>query len=97
MRRLALAATCALLASPALAQTPLGTSFTYQGRLVESGTPPNGSYDFRFVLYDAASGGNQVGPVVTREDVFVSTGLFTVGVDFGAVFTSQRRFLGKRS
>ena len=62
MRRLALAATCALLASPALAQTPLGTSFTYQGRLVESGTPPNGSYDFRFVLYDAASGGNQVGP-----------------------------------
>jgi hypothetical protein len=30
---------------------------------------------------------------VTREDVFVATGLFTVGVDFGAVFGGQRRFL----
>jgi hypothetical protein len=94
MRRLALAATCvAWLASPALAQTPLGTSFTYQGRLVEAGSPANGTYDFRFVLYDAPAGGNQVGPVVTRDDVFVSTGLFTVGVDFGAVFGGQRRFL----
>jgi hypothetical protein len=94
MRRLALAATSvAFLASTALAQTPLGTSFTYQGRLVESGSPANGTYDFRFILYDAPAGGNQVGPIVTRDDVSVSTGLFTVGVDFGAVFGSQRRFL----
>jgi hypothetical protein len=94
MRRLALVATgVALLASPALAQTPLGTSFTYQGRLEESGSPANGTYDFRFILYDAPAGGNQVGPIVMRDDVSVATGLFTVGVDFGAVFANQRRFL----
>jgi hypothetical protein len=99
MSRPALAAACGLLvlcpvtARLASPQTPLGTSFTYQGRLVESGSPANGTYDFRFILYDAPAGGSQVGPVVTREDVFVSTGLFTVGVDFGAVFANQRRFL----
>jgi hypothetical protein len=87
------AAGVALLASTALAQTPLGTSFTYQGRLAESGSPANGTYDFRFILYNAPSGGSQVGPTVTRDDVFVSTGLFTVGIDFGAVFGAQRRFL----
>jgi hypothetical protein len=82
-----------MLASTAVAQTPLGTSFTYQGRLEESGSPANGTYDFRFMLFDAPLGGNQVGPIVTRDDVFVSTGLFTVGIDFGAVFVNQRRFL----
>jgi hypothetical protein len=44
---------CALLAGVAGAQTPVGTAFTYQGRLADAGTPAQGSYDLRFTLYDA--------------------------------------------
>ena len=34
----------------------VGTAFTYQGQLLEAGSPANGSYDFQFSLYDAESG-----------------------------------------
>ena len=34
----------------------MGTAFTYQGRLTDGGSPADGEYDFRFRLYDAASG-----------------------------------------
>src|SRR5262245_30601398 len=95
MRRVVLAAACGLLCLPAAApaQTSLGTSFTYQGRLTDAGNPPSGPYDMRFILFDAPVGGNQVGPMVFRDDVAVSAGLFTVTLDFGAVFGGQRRFL----
>ena len=43
-------------AGAALAQT---TSFTYQGRLMDGGTPANGTYEIRFTLWDAAAGGTQ--------------------------------------
>jgi hypothetical protein len=83
------------LALPAAlpAQIPLGTSFTYQGRLSDGGSPAGGSYDFQFVLYDAAVSGAQVGPIVVREDVAVAEGLFAVALDFGAVFAGSRRWL----
>jgi len=38
-----------------------GTAFNYQGRLDADGAPANGSFDLRFAIYDAASGGNQWG------------------------------------
>jgi len=41
---------------------PLGTAFTYQGRLSAGGQPASGSYDLRFILYNADIGGSQVGP-----------------------------------
>ena len=37
--------------------TALTTTFTYQGRLTDGGSPANGAYDLRFILYDAESGG----------------------------------------
>src|SRR6266852_1020038 len=37
-----------------------GTAFIYQGRLTSSGSPANGTYDFRFALSNAISGGNHV-------------------------------------
>lgn len=43
----------------AFAQTPLGTVFTYQGQLKESGSPASGLYDIRFQLYLASSGGTR--------------------------------------
>jgi hypothetical protein len=73
---------------------PLGTAFTYQGRLTENANPANGSYDLRCALFDAASAGNQVGATVTNQNVAVSNGLFSVALDFGGgVFTNEARWL----
>jgi hypothetical protein len=73
--------------------SPVGTAFTYQGRLTDGGTLANGSYDFRFQLYDAASVGNQLGSII-QEDVAVTDGLFTVALDFGAgAFNGEARWL----
>jgi hypothetical protein len=71
-----------------------GTAFTYQGRLESGGAPANGSYDLQFALYDAASGGSQVGAILTKTATAVSNGLFTVTLDFGAgAFTGADRWL----
>ena len=40
--------------NPAKAQT---TQFTYQGKLSDAGSPANGTYDFRFGLFDTATVG----------------------------------------
>ncbi len=87
---------CGLTAAliwPAAAQTPLGTAFTYQGRLKEAGVPAEGLYDLRFRLYDADLGGSPVGPLLCQDNVSLSDGLFTVQLDFGAQFAGQARFL----
>ena len=59
------------------------TTISYAGRLTDSssGAPLNGTYDFRFTLYDGA--GAQRATVV-HEDVSVKDGLFTVRLDFTA-------------
>jgi hypothetical protein len=87
-----------VLALGALAWAPAaraqGTGFTYQGRLADAGAPANGSYDLECRLYDAASGGGQVGPTLTLDNVAVSSGLFTVTLDFGAgAFIGAARWL----
>ena len=73
---------------------PMGTAFTYQGQLQRSGAPASGSFDFRFKLFDAASGGVQIGGDALLSSVAVSNGLFTVNLDFGAAaFSGSARFL----
>lgn len=71
----------------------VGTGFTYQGRLKEGGVPAHGAYDFQFSLFDAVSGGSQIGSTVTQDDVSVSNGLFTVQLDFGSVFDGTALWL----
>ncbi|MFH1747889.1 MAG: hypothetical protein ABIG44_12715 [Planctomycetota bacterium] len=72
----------------------LGSGFTYQGQLKEAGAPASGDYDFRFQLYDAETGGLQIGNDYTVDDWPISNGLFTVPVDFGAAaFGSEARWL----
>jgi hypothetical protein len=72
----------------------LGAAFTYQGHLTDGGSPANGAYDLQFILYDAENGGSQVGSIVTRNDVTVIEGLFTVYLDFGVnAFTGSTRYL----
>ncbi len=76
------------------AAVPLGTGFTYQGQLQGNGNPVDGSCDFQFSLYDAATGGTPIG-TQTRAAVPVSNGYFTVAdLDFGdAAFQGDARWL----
>src|SRR5438105_14879219 len=92
-----LVVTLLLLMSSALANAQT-TTFTYQGRLQDTGTPANGSYDLQLTLWDAASSGTQQPqptPVtVTRTSVPVTGGVFSVQLDFGAnAFPGADRFL----
>ena len=72
---------------------PVGTAFTYQGRLKSAGQPANGNYDLRFTLYDAATNGAVVAGPLTNAAVVVSNGYFIVVLDFGAVFTGNAGWL----
>jgi len=82
-----------MVLSPALARAaPLGTAFTYQGELTQSGGPANGSFGMRFLLYDSPGGSNTLGGLILP--VAVTNGLFTVELDFGVnVFTGEDRWL----
>jgi len=71
-----------------------GTAFTYQGQLVNNGLPANGNYDFTFALFNNSSTNTgQVGTTLTNLDVAVTGGLFTVTLDFSAVFTGNATWL----
>lgn len=72
-------------------QDTLGSAFTYQGRLMEGGNPANGLYDFQFELFDSTD--VRIGPVVELPDQSVTDGLFTVQLDFGAVFDGRKLWL----
>ncbi len=66
--------------------------FTYQGMLKENGTPANGTFSMTFKLFDAPTGGNQIGSTITR-NVRVENGLLTETLDFGAVWNGADRYL----
>jgi hypothetical protein len=77
--------------SPAHAQS---TAFTYQGSLDDAGAPASGLHDFRFRLFDAASGGSQLGSTLCVDNVTVVEGVFTAQPDFGQQFaTTAQRYL----
>ncbi len=64
---------------------PATASFTYQGRL----TGQSGPVDLQCVLYDASTGGNQVGATTTVNNLDVDAqGLFSVLVTPGAIDAS---------
>lgn len=62
-----------------------GNAFNFQGRLNDGTSPANGLYDLQFRLYDAATGGAQIGPQVLRPRTTLINGVFSVALDFGAV------------
>jgi hypothetical protein len=77
--------------APQLAQ--VGTAFTYQGLITDTGSPANGTYDFSFKLFNDASDGTQVGSTVTKNAVTVVDGYFTVELDFGDWFDGTALWL----
>jgi hypothetical protein len=86
------------LASAQLDAAPLGTTFTYQGRLTDGANPANGTISMVFGLWDADMAGSNVGsPSSISTDVSVANGLFTVDLDFGAAaFSGDARWLAIR-
>lgn len=84
--------------APDATAVALDRRFTYQGRLDSGGVPVNGNCDLRFRLYDAASGGAQIGGQQTSANITVSDGLFVVALNasdqFGpTAFNGDRRWL----
>ncbi len=91
--RLVIGSLVALVAvAPSRGETPLGTAFTYQGQLKQSGAPFEGTADFEFTLWDDAgsgdppTGGTQVGGVQVINALQVTAGLFTVTLNAGGAF-----------
>ena len=79
LRALCLAA-AAVGAGVAPAQAQPGTSFTYQGNLMDDGVPANGLYDIFLTPYAAATGSQTLGPQFCADNVQVVNGLFAVQV-----------------
>ncbi len=71
------------LGSVPSAVAQVSTGVTYQGQLKNAGVGVNSPSDFRFTLWDAASGGNQVGATDTKLGIPVSQGLFSSTFDCG--------------
>jgi len=72
----------------------LGTGFTYQGLPRASSGPVDGvACDFQFRLWNAATGGSLIGPLLVRT-IPVNKGLFTAVLDFGpSAFDGNNRWI----
>src|SRR6266567_2296335 len=84
---------CVVAATTAFAQ---GTAFAYQGKLADSGNLANGQYDFQFTLFNMLTGGTPQSSMVAVSNVTVTSGIFTVQLDFGVCptcFDGADRFL----
>lgn len=84
----------ALLAPALLHADPVGTGFMYQGRLLDSGIPAQGTFDLQLALFGTETGGTPLGPILTNAAVAVVDGVFTTEANFGAdAFTGSKRWL----
>jgi trimeric autotransporter adhesin len=69
--------------------------FTFQGYLEEGGTPVNGTCDFRFNLYDSATGTNTLSAPYNATNVSVDEGVFNALIYFDPqLFDGADRWLG---
>ncbi len=93
MSRLACASALAavLLASlPALAQS---TEITYQCEVRAAGAPVTQQHDLTFRVYDALTGGTQIGPTLCIDNAVPEQGRFNVTLDFGAIYDGRIKYL----
>jgi hypothetical protein len=64
---------------------PMGTAWTYQGRLMDDNKPMDGVYDLLFMLFNEPNGtGYQMPQTNDINDIDVIDGYFTVELDFGS-------------
>jgi hypothetical protein len=81
------------MAGVASAQVPQLSDFTYQGHLAQDGQAATGQYDLGFALFDAETGGNQIGATILEPQFPVTDGLFTVSLSFPGAFAGEQRWL----
>jgi hypothetical protein len=80
-----------LCAENAFAQS---SAFVYQGKLQDGSAAANGAYQFEFKLFDAASGGSQIGQTLSDVQATVTNGIFSINLDFGVgSYTGAARYL----
>ncbi len=70
-----------------------GSATTYQGRLVDDGTPIDGIADISVSVWDTESGGNQIGSTLNFPGTPFADGLFALELDFGAEVFDDDRWL----
>lgn len=86
-----------LLATQVAGAQPLGTAFSYQGLLQESGQAATGLYDLQACLYAVPVGDAPLVCAAKFGDVPVEDGVFTLAVDFGSEpYLGEARFLELR-
>ncbi len=75
-----------LFAACAVSVAAQATAFTYQGKLNDTNSPANASYDMQFRLFDNpnAGQGTQAGATFANPSVTATNGIFTVQLDFGS-------------
>lgn len=83
----------ALLMAGELGAAPQLPDFTYQGYLRQNGAPANGAFNFSFALFDAASGGSQVGATISVPTFPVVDGVFTQSLAFPGAFNGTQLWL----
>ncbi|PWU16939.1 MAG: hypothetical protein C5B50_12330 [Verrucomicrobia bacterium] len=90
-----LLALLSILNSPFSTVRAVGTSFTYQGlmELENGGSPVTGLYDFNFILFSNAIGGNVAAGPLPINAVGVTNGLFMATLNFGPVFDGKPYWL----
>lgn len=75
------------------AKQPVGTAFTYQGRLRQGLAPANGVFDLRFRLFSVSAGGKQISREVFIPGAQIEDGFFSVDLDFGPVYGGTKQWL----
>jgi hypothetical protein len=99
--RLAMVSVFMCLIAPSVqAQTSLGTTIRFsRANMKLNNVTLNGTFDFRFKLFDAPTGGTQIGPILTITNLNVSNGsLPTQSLDFGPdAFTGEARWVEVRA
>jgi hypothetical protein len=74
---------CVFALSSQTQAAPPSTAFSYQGSLAENGSPANGPTEMTFKLWDAVTGGSQIGGTLVKT-VNVAEGVFSESLDFGS-------------
>jgi hypothetical protein len=74
--------------------TPIDQTFTYQGQLRNAGQLVNGPVDLKITMWDADTGGSQVGSTNTFNAMQLNDGRFACGLNFGnAAFDGSNRWV----
>lgn len=98
MKRVARAGVAGMMlaagAAIALARAPVGSEFTYQGRLERAGVPFEGTADIEYRLFASRTGGSQVHSPTQASNVQIHDGLVNSMLNYGPeAFAGDARFL----